>query len=172
LIAIIVLGSCSSCSNYYKAVLAPQPANADSITDLKMKNRYFILRNGSEAFAMKNISISSDRKDLQCNLETVPFDHTLHLNRTEKSKLTYNKPGKAEDESPVLDEVHLYISPDSNIVASPYTLALGRIKKTEVLEEDKVKTKHNHRVELVGISSGWGCRLSHFRPVAAYSVPV
>jgi len=46
LIAIIVLGSFSSCSNYYKAVLAPQPANADSIADLKMKEKYFILRNG------------------------------------------------------------------------------------------------------------------------------
>ena len=151
LIAIIVLGSCSSCSNYYKAVLAQQPANADSITDLQMKNRYFILRNGGAAFAMKDISISGDKKDLQCNLVTVPFDHMQHLNRNEKSKLTYN--GRAEYESLVLDEVHVYISPDSNIVAGPYTLALAKVKKTEVIEKDNVKTKKSQtRGIVLGVS--------------------
>jgi hypothetical protein len=135
-----------------------------------MKNRYFILRNGSKAFAMKDISISNDRKNLQCNLETVSFDHTLHLNRNGKSKLTYNRPGKTEDESPVLDEVHLYISPDSNIVAGPYTLALAQVKKTEVLEDDKLKTKQNHRVgTVVGISVAVGGVALILALVAAYS---
>ncbi len=64
LIAIIVIGSFASCSNYYKVLLAPQPANAISITDLKKNNRYFILRNGNEAFAMNNVSISTDQKNL------------------------------------------------------------------------------------------------------------
>jgi hypothetical protein len=154
LIAIIVLGSFASCSNYYKAVLAPQPANADSITNLKMKEKYFILRNGSEAFAMKNISISADRKNLQCSLETLPHEHMVHLNKGEKSKMEYNKPGNTGDESAVLNEVHLYISPDSNIVAGPYILALDKVKKTEIIETDKIKTKRSHTIgTAVGVSS-------------------
>ena len=156
LIAIIVLGSFSSCSNYYKAVLVPQPANADSIGNLKKTNRYFILRNGSEAFVMTNISISTDNKNLQCNLETLPFEHRLHLTNGRNGKMKYNKKNNItdENETAVLNEVHIYLTPDGNIAPGPYTLALDKVKKTEIIEKDKIKTKHSYAMgTAVGIST-------------------
>jgi len=157
LIAVIVLIAFSSCSNYYKAVLAPQTANADTITDLKMKEKYFILRNGSEAFAMKNISISTNRKNLQCNLETLPLEHKLHLTKGSKGKMEYSKPTKIsnndEDESAVLNEVHVYIAPGDNTVIGPYSIALDKVQKIEVLEKDKQKTSKSNALA-IGISVG------------------
>lgn len=155
LIPILILITFSSYSNYYKALLAPQPANADSIGNLKKANRYFILRNGSESFAMNNVSISTDQKYLQCNLETVPNEHRLYINNGTKGKMNYRKSDDpAADEMGVLNEVHIYITPESNILAGPYTLALQKVLKAEIIEKDKVKTKRNHTIGLVvGISS-------------------
>ncbi len=154
LIAIIVLSSFSSCSNYYKVVLAPQPENASDINDLKAKDRYFILRNGTEAFRMNTIAVSADQKNIQCSLETLPFEHRLHINNGGNSNMKYTKSKTAgDDESSVLNEVHIYITPDSNIVSGPYTLAFNKVNKTEILEANKAKTKRSHTLGLVlGIS--------------------
>ena len=77
----------SQCHNYYKAV----PAKTSSVDSLKAKSRYFVLRNGSTAFAMTNVTLSADKKSLTCNLENLPADHQLHLTKGLKGKMKYKK---------------------------------------------------------------------------------
>lgn len=155
IISILALTSISSCSNYYKAITGSQPENAAHISDLKTKNRYFILRNGTEALGMTNISFSDDRKNLLCTLETLTDEHRLHLINGRDGQMKYRKPASTEeDETAVLNEVHLYISPGSKIETGPYTLTLDKVQKTEIIEKDKIKTKKSYTMgTIIGISS-------------------
>ena len=50
-----------SCQNYYKAsTKSSSSANLDSLQSV---NRYFVLRNGTKAYAMKNLVLSPDKKN-------------------------------------------------------------------------------------------------------------
>jgi hypothetical protein len=133
----------------------PQPAETGSMNDLKNKNKFFILRNGSESFAMTNISISTDQKTLECNLAVLPYEHRVYVNNSNRNKMKYAKSGNAlEDGSMVLNEVHIYVSPDKNIATGPYTLALDKINKTEIIEPDVQKTRRSKTTGIiVGVSS-------------------
>jgi uncharacterized Zn-finger protein len=154
LTAIIVLGSCSSCSNYYKAITASEPTKAASFNDFQDNKKYYILRNGSTAFGMKNISVSNDRKNLQCTLEELPFDHKLYVTSRTGGKMKYKTKNYAdEDESVVLNEVHIYMMPGSKPETGPYTLAFENIQKAEIIEKDKIKTKRSHVAgTIIGVS--------------------
>ena len=156
LIPLLFLISFSSCSKYYKAVTASQPADAKNMSDLKMQNKYFILRNGSEAFSIANISISADQKYLNGNLEPLSSDHMLYFNKIEKGKMTYRKAhNAADDQSAVLNEVHIYIAPENSIAAGTLVLPLDKINKTEIIEVDAIKTKRSKTSGLIiGISTG------------------
>ncbi len=142
-ITLVILIGLSSCSNYYKAVLAPKPATAGSIEDLKTKNRYFILRDGNRAFTMNNISLSADQKTMHCNLDSLPYIHTFHLTNR---KMKYKKPVNAEDddETLVLNEVHVYINSNGNAGLGQHDMLLNEIQKIEVIEKDKIKTRKSH----------------------------
>ncbi|MEO7489363.1 MAG: hypothetical protein ABIU77_19775, partial [Ferruginibacter sp.] len=72
----------SACHNYYKAtgVKTTNPAaRAATIDSLRLAERYFILRNGSDAYYMKNAVLSSDQTSIECTLDTVPFYHQVYL---------------------------------------------------------------------------------------------
>ena len=126
------------------------------MSDLKMQNKYFILHNGSEAFAIANISISADQKYLNGNLEPLSSDHMLYFNKTEKGKMTYRKAHKAaDDQSSMLNEVHIYITPENSIAAGNLVLPLDKINKTEIIEVDAIKTKRSKTSGLIiAISAG------------------
>ena len=66
-----------ACQNYYMSV--KHPKNSTVIDSLNQQNRYFILRTGSEAFYMKHLTLSTDRKTLEATLDTLPPEHRLHL---------------------------------------------------------------------------------------------
>jgi hypothetical protein len=150
LIPMLILISFSSCSNYYKAITAPQPVKAASFNDFQDNKKYYILRNGGEAFVMKNISISSDGKNVQCTLEELPFDHKLYVTNGTGGKMKYTtKNYSSEDETGVLNEVHIYVTPGSKTQTGAYTLALENIQKAEIIEKDKVKTRRSHTVGTV-----------------------
>ena len=153
LILLLTLIGLSSCNNYYKAITAPEPANAASLSDFKDNKKYYILRNGSDAFVMKNISISSDRKNVQCTLEELPFDHKLYVTNG-GGKMKYKiKKYTDEDESVVLNEVHIYVTPSGKTGTGPYKLAMENIQKAEIIEKDKIKTKRSHVTgAIIGIS--------------------
>ncbi len=145
LIAIIIAGAFSSCSNYYQAITASEPAKAASYNNFPDNKKYYILRNGREAFAMKKISISNDQKNIQCTLEPLPVEHQLHLGKGRDGQLKYRKlTNTYEDETAVLNEVHIYIIKGNEFKAGAYTLALENIQKVETIEKDKIKTRKSY----------------------------
>ena len=155
LIPVMILIGFSSCSNYYKAITASEPTKATSFNDFQDTRKYFILRTGSEAFTMKNISISNDRKNVQCTLEELPIEHQLYVKNGTAGKMKYHtKNYEVEDETAVLNEVHIYITPGSKTETGAYTLAFENIQKAEIIEKDKVKTKKSFVMgTAIGVSS-------------------
>ena len=154
IIPVLILLGFTSCNNYYQAITASEPVNADSFKDFEDSSKYYILRNGTDAFAMKNISISSDRKNVQCTLAELPFEHKLHVNKGTDGKMKYKTKNYAdEDETGVLNEVHIYITPGSITNTGAYTLVLENIQKAEIIEKNKIKTRNSHAMG-TGIAIG------------------
>jgi hypothetical protein len=154
LIPVMILIGFSSCSNYYKAITAAEPTKAASFSDFQDTKKYYILRNGGDAFVMKNISISSDHKNVQCTLEELPLDHKLYVANGTQGKMKYKiKSYSTEDETGVLNEVHIYLTAGSKTAPGAYTLALENIQKAEIIEKDKLKTKRSHAMG-TGIAIG------------------
>jgi hypothetical protein len=151
LTVIIVLVTLTSCSSYYKVITTNNPANAYSIADLNTKNKYFILRSGNQAFAMTNISFTEGQQILQCNLETLPDEHKLHLKKGINGKMKYPKIISAdesktiadENKTGILNEVHIYTNGKNNTSTGPFTLQVSDMYKFEVIEKDKQKTKRS-----------------------------
>ena len=103
----------SSCNTFYKFTSANSSnaqQTAASVKQLQSQERYFILRSGHEAFAMKHMVLSQDQTHLQVMLDTLPAKHELFLTHGLKGKMIYH-----EAQSGVLTEVHIFISPDSVI---------------------------------------------------------
>jgi hypothetical protein len=145
LILVLVLIGLSSCSNYYKVLTASEPKNAAIYNDFGDSSKYYILRNMNDAFVMKNISFCKDRKNVQCTLEELPFNHKLHINHSAAGKMKYKtKSYTDEDETGVLNEIHIYLTPGSKTQSGAYTLAFENIQKTEIIEKDTIKTKRSH----------------------------
>jgi hypothetical protein len=141
--ALAVTSLLTACHSYYKTSLA-RTASADqtlaSIDSLKLQNRYFVLRNGTNAYYMNNISLSADQKTLQCNLDTLSSDHELYVL---KSKMGKGKYKLIPEQTGVLNEVHLYV-PQGNIGIGSYTLSLDQVQKIEVLQKDKARTTRSY----------------------------
>ena len=173
LILVLILITFASCNNYYKAITAAEPANAASLSDFKDNKKYYILRNGGDAFVMKNISISSDRKNVQCTLEELPFDHKLYVTNGTGGKMKYKtKKYTDEDESVVLNEVHIYVTPGGKTGTGPYTLAMENIQKAEIIEKDKIKTKKSHVTGAIIGVSGTVILITGIAAVIVASIPI
>ena len=137
----------AGCSHYYKATTGNLKANTDkSLDSLKNENRYFILRTPGQAWYMRNIVLSEDRKTLTCNLDTLPPEHKLHLDRG-KGKMKYK-------EAFVLNEVHMYIADDSLLSKGNFTLTLDHINKIEVIEKDRKRTTNSYVIGALGFTIG------------------
>lgn len=73
---LVIILSC--CHNFYKATSAKMsgiPETSNTISNLKNQNRFFILRNGSEAFYMAKVSINEDKTSLNAELSSLPLEH-------------------------------------------------------------------------------------------------
>lgn len=141
----------SSCHNYYMAVRVPKdvPTNgAATVDSLRLTDRYFILRNGSEAFYMSNIVLSADKQRLQCTLEKLSTNHSLHLIKGRGANMRY-KGGESNDLL-VLNEVHFYTPYDASAMVGNYTLSLNKIEKIEVIEKDRKRTTSSYVIGAVG----------------------
>ena len=147
------------CHNYYMATNANSNSNhaKASVTDsLNNKNRYFILRNGSQSYYMKTVKLSEDRNTLNCKLETLAPDHQLHLVNGRGGKLKYQKNSAAEfpGDMAVLNEVHFYMQPDNSVAIGNYNLQLDKIQKIEILERDKIRTRKSYTIGAIGYTLG------------------
>ena len=155
LIAITVFSTFCSCSNYYKAIITRGPLTADSIEQLRMQHKYFILRNGPVSLAMTNIALTTDRKNIQCTLDTLPDEHILYLTKGLNGNMKYRKTDPDNgNEAAVLNEVHLYTNPNINTPTGPYTMPLSNIQKAALLEKDKIRTRRNHTVAIIATVAG------------------
>ncbi|TKK69324.1 hypothetical protein FC093_08390 [Ilyomonas limi] len=150
----------TSCQHYYqvqdfqnkKAALKDTTGMAQNIDAPQYQSRYFILRAGSEAYHMRNIIVSEDRKYITCQLDTLPTYHTLHLHNGRGGNMRYKN---SVIESTVLNEVHLYVPVDTT--AKPfltYTLPLDKVQKIEVVEKNKGKTTLSYVLGGIGIAAG------------------
>ncbi len=144
-----------SCQNFYKATSPAYKNEAEKaakVDSLRLTSRYFILRNGSEAFYMKNPVLSADQKTLQCTLDNLSPLNKLHLTNGRGGNMRYKKNDIADYS--VLNEVHLYIPPDNNAVLGKYTLALDKVQKIEVIEKDQKRTTSSYVIGAIGITVG------------------
>ncbi len=144
-----------SCSNYYKAVTLKEELKPTKLEEFNMKNKYYILRNGTQALSMKNISLTADGKTLQCMLEGLPAEHQLHLNKGRRGQMIYRPKSEYKNEEIILEEVHFYLRFKDTLQTGKYSLGLSDITKIEVLEKDKERTKRSYTVGiLAGTATG------------------
>lgn len=148
--AMIIL-TMSSCNKYYKTSLANTGGNpSKTIETLKNDGRYFIFRNGSQAFAMDSVSINNKEQTMQCVLNILPDEHRVHLTRGINGKMRYKElNGYEPDVTPVLREVHLYNTPGDDVKPGPFTLSLNRLEKVEIIQKDKKRTASSKTVGVV-----------------------
>ena len=150
-IMLTLLLSQTGCLNYYKAVKSTAAKEPDQIVELQNNARYFVLRNGNTALGMTDISLSTDKKSLQCRLDTLPKYHQLHLRRGHRTDNFQYK----STERFVLNEVHLYIPQDT--LAKPgsaYTLALDKVQKMETIKKDAGRTTGSYALGFVVFGIG------------------
>lgn len=133
--------SITACSTYYKANSINPVISARKVDSLNKINRYFVLRNDDESFAIKNLALSADLKTAQCTLDSLPFDHQLHLSNGKYGRMRYNNKDPLYNK--VINEVHYYMPKDSTVAIGGYTLQLEKLTKIEILEHDKVRTKNS-----------------------------
>ena len=154
-VAFITMLLLTSCHTYYKTsqVQKNNPTSeATTIDSLRLSERYFILRSGSEFFYMKNPTLSADLKIMNCILDTVSFYHLVYVLNGKNGKMKYKKYDPLE--TPVLNEVHFQIPPDSAAVPGPYKLQLDQIQRIEVIEKDKQRTANSFVFGILGVVLG------------------
>jgi hypothetical protein len=155
LIGFVLLSINTGCSNFYKATQTSLGSTAERskvIESLKQQNKYFVLRNGSQAYSMKNINLNADQKTLECMLDTLFYKHQLHLENGRNGKMKYLK--QNQEDLAVLNEVHFYIEPDNAVQMGQHTLQLDKIQKIEVIEKDKKRTTNSYVLGAAGITVG------------------
>jgi hypothetical protein len=141
----------TACQNYYKATTRGKDAAV--IDSLNQQYRYFVLRTGSEAYYMKNLVLSTDRKTLEATLDTLPYEHRLHLVKGINGNMRYRKNNSSD--LPVLSEVHLYVTSNNTAgVGSRYSLPLDQVQMIEVIEKDRKRTTNSYVLGAIGVTVG------------------
>jgi len=130
----------SACKNFYQPV--KRNTDAASIREVQSQNRYFILRSGEKFFHMRGLVLDKDNKSASTVLEPVSSNHLSYVNNPGPKKRQYNR-DTANASRSVLNEVHIYIAPDSSLTYGNYSFNLERITKIELIEKDKHRTTNN-----------------------------
>ena len=147
---VAVVASQFSCMNYYKLSSTLQNISAPDKVIPAHPQRYFILRNGDSAYHMNNIS--NNGGSFECRLESLPEEHTVHLTQGINRKMRFKR---SQADSAVLNEVHVYITPDKAVVnGEKYILEPEKIQKIEVLEKDRQKTSTSYLLGGTAITIG------------------
>ena len=146
---------CTGCHTYYKAqTVTPTASNhtEKKIDSLKLVNRYFVLREGSNAYYMNHLQFNADHTVITCTLDSLAPEHKLHLvngvNHTQRYK-RYDP-----NQLGVLNEVHLYIQPDTTAHLGAYSLNLSQVQKIEVIQKDQKRTTNSYVLGTLGFTLG------------------
>lgn len=153
----------ASCQRFFMPVKSTANTSSEKATYIagNQLDKYFILRQGSSAYAMKQIVVDKEKNALTCVLETVPPEHRLYLN-PRNTKYTYKEAKDEESAStgnrvkaPVLKEVHIYIKEEVPAVLNQQiTIMLDQINMIEVLEHDRSRTTSSYVLGGVGLGVG------------------
>ena len=82
----------TACHHYYKVspvYMGASNGSAATIDSLRLAERFFILKSGSDAYYMRNPMLSADKKTMDCILDTVPYFHQLYLANGRNGKMKY-----------------------------------------------------------------------------------
>ncbi|MFL5743876.1 MAG: hypothetical protein ACJ751_04380 [Niastella sp.] len=146
---------CTGCHTYYLAqTITPTASNhtGQKIDSLKLMNRYFVLREGGNAYYMNHVQLSADHSVITCSLDTLAPEHKLHL----AGGINHHHRYKRSDPNQlgVLNEVHLYIQPGTTAVPGPYSFNLNQVQKIEVLQKDQKRTVNSYVLGALGYTIG------------------
>lgn len=139
----------SSCNSYYKVITVKNPDAAEITRTINKENKFFILRTDSTAFAMNNIVLNNDSKEIKCFLTDLPDKHKLHLPGRENKKLKYSKAANENNQTAVLTEVHLFTASGDFYNNGQYSIPLNKVIKTDIIEKDKRRTGNSHAIGIV-----------------------
>ena len=76
-----------------------------------------------------------------------------------------------ENDLKVFNQVHIYVAPDTNIIAGNYVLQLSDIKKIELIKKDKAKTTASYVVGAIAIVGATALVIVGIAAVAFASTP-
>ncbi len=155
LVILVLLNVIAGCHNFYKATKSNVGNNIEKaavVDSLKQQARYFVLRTDSQSYYIKNISLNTDKKSLDCILEFLPPEHQLHLDNGRRGKMIFDQ--KEPQDIGVLNEVHIYMQKGTTPVKGNYTLQLDQVEKIEIIEFDKARTKSSHVIGAIGYTLG------------------
>ena len=82
--------------HFYKPIEQDKNIVAQNLKAPEFSNRYFVLRNGEDAYYMNNIAISDDKKTISCKIDELPSEHVLYLTKGHRGHMTYKKPANAK----------------------------------------------------------------------------
>ena len=144
---------CTSCHTYYKAQTVTPKAGDHAekkIDSLKLVNRYFVLREGSNAYYMNHLQFNADHTVITCTLDSLAPEHKLHL----VNGINHNQRYKKYDPNQlgVLNEVHLYIQPDTTANLGAYSLNVSQVQKIEVIQKDQKRTTNSYVLGTLGFT--------------------
>ena len=160
LLLILVLAACQRFFMPVKST-ANTPSEKGAYISGNQMDKYFILRQGSSAYAMKQIVVDKEKNTLTCVLETVPPQHRLYLNsRSAKYVYNYEKDDEygnvnTKVKAPVLREVHIYVKNEvPALLNQQVTIQLDQIDMIEILEHDSSRTTSSYVLGGIGIGVG------------------
>lgn len=139
----------SSCNNYYKVITVNNPDATEIAKTINKENKFYILRTDSASFAMNNIVLNNDNKEVKCFLTDLPDKHKLHLPERENKKLKYSKADNENNQTAVLTEVHLFTASGVFYNNGQNTIPLNKVIKTDIIEKDKRRTGNSHVIGFV-----------------------
>jgi hypothetical protein len=147
--AVLVFSLISFCScdvNYYKPRTINKQQETSEFLNSANAGRYFILRTPGMAYAMNNIKLSLDKKQLHFIIDSLPGNHKLHLFNGATGNLDFSKKRNEEN---IINEVHIY--KDIDQVFNPYQpimISIDSISKIEILQLDR-KRRNDAKTSIV-----------------------
>lgn len=95
----------TGCFHYYYRAKKEPSFSAEKFTELKNQNKFFILHSGKVAYELQNSSVEGTY--LTGIPKLLPLDRNAYLNTKHAGSTPYKK-RKKDDQSYILDEVHIY----------------------------------------------------------------
>src|SRR5436190_3389569 len=143
------------CHRYFRPIVIHTTSVENKqakLKELSGEDKYFILRKGSNSYALSNIILDQTKMTLTANVGEVPPEHGVYLKKGKKPRYIYSKSKKQDV---VLKEVHLFTGDTTRVDQSmTYTLALSDVQKIEVIEFDKKRTTSSYGWGALGITLG------------------